>query len=294
MSLTYSTTSLTRASVWRKRWEDVAHHLRRNPIVVAGLTVVIVWCVLGLLASVIAPYDPLAQNTKALKQPPSVSHIMGTDELGRDMFTRVLYGARITIPAGLQTVTFGSLVGIIVGSLAGYLGGLFDEILMRITELFMAFPTIVLAMAVTAALGPDVNHAVFALVIVWWPSYARMIRGLVLDAKSREYVESARSVGASGFYILTRTILPNCIAPALILATLDIGNAILTFAGLSFLGLGAAPERAEWGRMVSIGIDTFDQWWIWLYPGVAIALLVMAFNFIGDGLRDLLDPRLRR
>lgn len=294
MSSTYSTTSLTRESGWRKRRDDTTYLLRRNPLVTAGIVIVVLWCLLALIAPLIAPYDPLAQNTKNLKQPPSVAHIMGTDELGRDIFTRVLYGARTTIPAGLQTVTFGSLIGIMVGAIAGYMGGLIDEIIMRITELFMAFPTIVLAMAVTAALGPDVNNAVLALVIVWWPSYARMIRGLVLDVKSREFVDATRSTGAGGFYILTRTILPNCIAPALILATLDIGNAILTFAGLSFLGLGAAPERPEWGRMVSLGIETFDQWWIWLYPGLGIALLVMAFNFIGDGLRDLLDPRLRK
>jgi peptide/nickel transport system permease protein len=284
----------TRASDWRNQGRAAAFHLRRNPLVLAGVIIVLVWCLLGLVAPAIAPYDPLTQNTKNLKKPPSVANIMGTDELGRDIFTRVLYGARITIPAGIATVTFGSLVGIIIGALSGYLGGFFDEIIMRFTELFMAFPTIVLAMAVTAALGPDVNNAVLALVIVWWPSYARMIRGLVLDVKSREFVEATRSAGANGFYILTRTILPNCVAPALILATLDVGTAILTFAGLSFLGLGAAPERAEWGRMVSLGIETFDQWWIWLYPGLAIALLVMAFNFIGDGLRDLLDPRLRK
>jgi peptide/nickel transport system permease protein len=294
LSSTYSTTSLTRVSGWRKQWDDVWHHLRNNPIVLAGTVVVLVWCLIGVAAPLIAPYDPLAQNTKNVRQPPSVINIMGTDELGRDILSRVAYGARITIPAGLLTITFGALVGVVVGAIAGYFGGIADEIIMRITELFMAFPTIVLAMAVTAALGPDVNNAVLALVIVWWPSYARMIRGLVLDVKSREFVEATRSAGASGFYILTRTILPNCIAPALILATLDIGNAILTFAGLSFLGLGAAPERAEWGRMVSLGIESFGRWWVWLYPGIAIASLVMAFNFIGDGLRDLLDPRLRR
>jgi peptide/nickel transport system permease protein len=176
---------------------------------------------------------------------------------------------------------------------AGYAGGLWDELLMRITELFMAFPTIILAMAVSAALGPSIQNAVLALVVVWWPGYARVVRGLVLDVKTREYVEAARSAGATDIYMLVRTILPNCLAPAIILATLDVGAAILTFAGLSFLGLGSAPEVPEWGRMVSIGIDFFDQWWMWLYPGMAIATLVMAFNFIGDGLRDLLDPRLR-
>jgi peptide/nickel transport system permease protein len=157
----------------------------------------------------------------------------------------------------------------------------------------MAFPTIVLAMAVTAALGPDIKNAILALVVVWWPKYARLMRGLVLEVKTREFVESTRSIGASGAYILFRAILPNCIAPALVMATLDMGIAIITFASLSFIGLGPEPASPEWGRMVSIGIDFFDQWWMWLFPGLAIASLVMAFNFIGDGLRDMLDPRTR-
>jgi peptide/nickel transport system permease protein len=158
----------------------------------------------------------------------------------------------------------------------------------------MAFPTIILAMAVTAALGPDIRNAVLALIIVRWPSYARLTRGLILEAKNEDYVEATRSLGATDSYILVRTLLPNTIAPALIYASLDVGNAILLFAGLSFLGLGPEPASPEWGRMVSIGIDFFDQWWMWLFPGLAIASLVMAFNFIGDRLRDSLDPRSQR
>jgi peptide/nickel transport system permease protein len=181
-----------------------------------------------------------------------------------------------------------------VGGVAGYLGGFWDEALMRTTELFMAFPTIILALAITAALGPDIRNAIVALVVVWWPQYARLVRGLVLEVKTQEYVTAVKSVGANGVYTLFRTIIPNCIAPAIILATLDIGTAILTFAGLSFLGLGADPSSPEWGRMVSIGIDFFNQWWMWLFPGFAIASLVLAFNFVGDGLRDLLDPRMRK
>ena len=226
-------------------------------------------------------------------QTPNAIYLMGTDELGRDIFSRVLWGAQITIPAGLAVIIVGSALGTVIGAIAGYIGGIGDELLMRFTELFMAFPTIILAMAVTAALGPKIENAIVALVIVWWPSYARVVRGLVLEVKSQEYVEAAHSVGASGMYILFRTILPNCIAPAVILATLDIGNAIIVFASLSFIGLGPDPSSPEWGRMVSLGIDFFDQWWMWLFPGLAIASLVMAFNFIGDGLRDILDPRLR-
>jgi peptide/nickel transport system permease protein len=292
--LTSSTISLTRESGWDKNLTSNLRLLRRNPLVLIGLLVVVVWIVISLLAPIIAPADPLKQNVSGRLQAPNSTYPFGSDELGRDMFSRVLYGGRITIPAGIMVIVIGSVIGTIVGAIAGYVGGLWDELLMRVTELFMAFPTIILALAITAALGPDMRNAIIALVIVWWPSYARLIRGLVLEVKSKEYVEGARSVGATGPYILFRTVLPNCVSPAIVLATLDIGNAILTFAGLSFLGLGPDPSSPEWGRMVSIGIDFFDQWWMWLYPGMAIAILVMAFNFIGDGLRDLLDPRLRK
>ena len=270
-------------SLWRQ--------LRRNPVVIIGLLVVVMWITLALLAPIIAPSDPLTQNVVERLQPPSPSARMGTDELGRDIFSRVLYGGRITIPAALAVVIIDSLIGTITGAVAGYLGGRWDEILMRLTELFMAFPTIILAMAVTAALGPEIRNAVLALIIVRWPSYSRLTRGLILEAKNQDYVKAARALGASHFHILRRTLLPNTIAPAVVYASLDIGNAILLFAGLSFLGLGPEPASPEWGRMVSIGIDFFDQWWMWLFPGLAIASLVMAFNFIGDGLRDILDPR---
>jgi len=235
----------------------------------------------------------MTQNINDRVQPPGGVHFWGTDELGRDIFTRVLYGGRITIPAGIAVIVIGGIIGTLIGAVAGYAGGIWDELLMRFTELFMAFPTIILAMAISAALGPDIRNAIIALVVVWWPSYARLMRGLVINAKNYEYVDAARCIGAPGRYILFRTILPNCLSPILVLTTLDIGNAILTFAGLSFLGLGPEPSSPEWGRMVAVGIDYFDQWWTWLFPGLAIASLVMAFNFIGDGLRDLTDPRLR-
>ena len=261
---------------------------------VIGLVIIIVWVSLGILASAIAPYDAMKQDVHDRLKPPSVNHIFGTDDLGRDTFTRVLYGGQVTIPAGVVVIAFGSTIGVLVGAVAGYVGGIVDELLMRIAELFMAFPTIILALAITAALGPSIRNAVLALIAVWWPSYARVVRALVLEVKSKEFVEGARSVGATDVYILFRTVLPNCISTAIVVATLDIGNAILTFAGLSYLGLGPDPSSPEWGRMVSVGIDFFDQWWMWLYPGMAIAILVMACNFIGDGLRDLLDPRLRK
>lgn len=263
-------------------------------MVAFGLVIVVLWLVLGLISPQIAPYDPLKQNVNDRLQAPNEIHRFGTDELGRDILSRVLYGANITIPASLMVIIIGSLIGTLIGAVAGYVGGLWDELLMRITELFMAFPTIILALAINAALGPDIRNAILALVVVWWPSYARLVRGLVLEVKTKEFVEGTKSIGANGFYILFRTVLPNCISSAIVLATLDIGNAILTFAGLSFLGLGPEPSSPEWGRMVSVGIDFFDQWWMWLFPGLGIAILVMAFNFIGDGLRDWFDPRLRK
>lgn len=290
--MTSSTISLTRASALRERFRLNAKQI--NPLVAIGTVVVIFWIVMGFAAPWVAPYDPYSQKVSNRLKAPNEEHFLGTDELGRDNFSRVLYGARLTIPSGLMVVAFSTVIGTLVGAISGYLGGFWDEFFMRLSELFMAFPTIILAMAITAALGPDIRNAILALVIVWWPGYARLVRGLVLEVKTKEYVEGARSVGASDFYILFKTVLPNCVAPSIVLATLDIGNAILTFAGLSFLGLGPDPSSPEWGRMVSIGIDFFDQWWMWLFPGMAIAILVMAFNFIGDGLRDLLDPRTRR
>ncbi len=273
----------------RKRWRQ----LRQHPEVIVGLVVVVAWLLLALLAPLIAPFDPLEQHIKDRLQAPNATYLLGSDELGRDILSRVLYGGRITIPAGLAVIVIDGVLGWLIGAVAGFLGGVWDEIMMRLTELFMAFPTIILAMAVTAALGPSIRNAVLALVIVRWPNYARLTRGLIIEAKTNEYVEAARSLGAKAPYLLFKTLLPNSIAPTVVYGSLDIGNAILIFAGLSFLGLGPEPASPEWGRMISIGIDFFDQWWMWLFPGLAIASLVMAFNFIGDGLRDMLDPRMR-
>lgn len=288
-----STISLTPVSARRKQYDRAWYLARKNPLLIVGLVVIGVWVFALLFATPLSTHNTLAQNVSNRLQPPSEEHRWGTDELGRDIYSRVLHGTRITLPAGIIVIVIGSIIGTFIGAIAGYLGGWWDELIMRLTELFMAFPTIILAMAVTAALGPDIRNAILALVVVWWPSYARLVRGLVLRVKSNEYVEAATCIGAGRWYILWRIVLPNCIAPAIVLTTLDIGNAILTFAGLSFLGLGPEPTSPEWGRMVSVGIDYFDQWWMWLFPGMGIATVVIAFNFIGDGLRDLLDPRMR-
>jgi len=268
--------------------------LRRNPLVLFGLAIFVLWVIIGASAPWIAPYDPLQQDIVARLQPPSAEHWFGTDQLGRDVFSRVLYGGRLSLPAGILVIVIAGITGTAIGALAGFSGGWFDEGSMRLTEVFMAFPTIILAMAIAAALGPSLVNAVIAMVVVWWPNYARVVRSLVIGVKTQEYVEAARAVGTPRGRILRRTILPNCLAPAVVLATIDLGNAILVFAGLSFLGLGPDPTTPEWGRMVSDGIQYFDQWWIATFAGLAIFSVVMAFNFIGDGIRDALDPRLRK
>ncbi len=266
----------------------------RNHLALAGVFIFILWVVITVSAPALAPFPPLEQDIANRLQPPSREHPFGTDQLGRDVLSRVIYGGRISLPAGILTIAIAGVIGTALGSIAGFLGGLWDELLMRITDVFMAFPTIILAMAIAAALGPSVLNAMIAMIVVWWPNYARLVRGLVLSVKENEYVQASRVIGASEGRILLRTVLPNCIAPTLVMGTLDLGNAILVFAGLSFLGLGPDPATPEWGRMVADGIEFFDQWWMAAFPGLAILTAVMAFNFIGDGLRDALDPRLRR
>jgi peptide/nickel transport system permease protein len=262
--------------------------------VVIGAVVVLGWIVVAIVAPQVAPYGPLVQKVTDRLKPPGPEHLFGTDALGRDILSRVLYGGRISLPVGFLVVVVALAVGGCVGALAGYGPGWLDGALMRLTEIVMAFPIIILAMTIAAALGPGLDHAVVALVAVSWPRYARVTRGLVMSVKENEYVLASRAMGGTGVHVLRRAVLPNCLAPAVVMATLDLGNAILTFSGLSFLGLGSPPPAPEWGAMVAAGTQTFDQWWVSTFPGAAILTLVMAFNFIGDGVRDALDPRLRR
>ena len=270
------------------------HFLRRNHLALLGLLIVGFWLLISLAAPLLAPYDPLKQNIVDRLQPPSSTYWFGTDQLGRDVLSRVMYGGRISLPSALMVILLAGLVGTLIGSIAGFWGGTIDEFFMRLTDIFMAFPTIILAMSIAAALGPNISNAIVAMIIVWWPNYARVVRSLVLSVKENDYVLASRATGAGELRVLWRVVLPNSFAPVLVMATLDLGNAILVFAGLSFLGLGAEPSTPEWGRMISDGIAFFDQWWMSTFPGLAIFTIVMAFNFVGDGLRDALDPRLRR
>ncbi|MBV9327610.1 MAG: ABC transporter permease [Chloroflexi bacterium] len=259
-----------------------------------GAAVVLAWIVVSVCAPLITPYGPLTQRVAERLRPPSPQHLFGTDALGRDIFSRVAYGGRISLPVGFVVVLVALGVGGVLGAVAGFGPGWLDGALMRFTEMVMGFPIIILAMTIAAALGAGLEHTMIALVAVSWPRYARVTRGLVLSVKENEYVFASRAMGGSEVHLLSRVVLPNCLAPAVVMATLDLGVAILTFAGLSFLGLGSPPPAPEWGAMVAQGTENFDQWWVSAFPGAAILTLVMAFNFIGDGVRDALDPRLRR
>lgn len=265
----------------------------RQPLTVIGLVIVAIWLVVAIFGALLEPQDPLAQTAPRLEAP-SGAHLFGTDSLGRDVLSRVIAGARVTLPLSILLVVLSMLIGTVLGALAGYFGKAVDEIIMRIADLVFAFPTIILAMVVTAALGPGLENAVLAILLVSWPQYARVTRSLVLGARHSEYVIANRLLGVGVIRSLTRDILPNIAAPILVLATLDFGNAVLLLSGLSFLGLGSVPPTPEWGAMVSDGVDNFSSWWIATFPGLAILTIVMAFNFLGDSLRDALDPRSRR
>lgn len=273
------------ASAWR--------FLRRRPLALLGLAIVVVWVLALLGTDVIAPYGPLDLDTFKRLQPPGSEHLMGTDDLGRDVFSRILYGGRVSVVAGILVVLAASLVGTFIGTSAGFFGGALDELLMRTADIFLAFPPIILALAITAALGPDLHTSMVAIMLVWWPQYARMVRGVVQSVKQNEYVTASRAIGAGEWRIMLRHVLPNSIMPVFVVATLDLGQGITIAAVLSFLGLGIRPPNPDWGSMIASGATMLSQWWLGTFPGLAIMSVVLGFNLLGDALRDLLDPRLR-
>jgi len=272
----------------------VLRYLRKSPMSITVFVLVIALTLSSIFAPLLAPYGPLQQDIVNRLQPPSFEHLLGTDQLGRDILSRVIFGGRVSLPVAFMVVSLSTVVGTLLGSVAGYFGGVVDMVLMRFTDIVMGFPGIILAMAIAAALGAGLEKSTLAVVLVWWPNYARVVRGLVMSVRENEYVTAARAIGCKERRILTRTVLPNCMAPAIVMATTDLGNAILTFSGLSFLGLGAVPPIPEWGTMVAAGVLVFDQWWVSAFPGLAILTIVVGFNFMGDGLRDALDPKMRR
>ncbi len=267
---------------------------RSNYLFTLGVLICVFWILMAILAPVIAPYDPIVQDLSVMLQPPSKEHIFGTDNFGRDIFSRVIYGGRYSLLAGCLTVIIAGAIGSLYGAIAGYVGGKVDNVMMRFSEMVLSFPSLILAMLINAVMGSSLFNTMFALVIVAWPTYARLMRSVVLSVKENEYIAAAEALGASRMRILVKEIIPNSISSVLIMATTDLGNQILMFSTLSFLGLGSAPPTPEWGMMVSEGVDYFNKFWVAGFPGLAIFTMAIGANFIGDGMRDLLDPKLRK
>jgi len=263
----------------------------RNSGTVVGLAIIIILILLAMFAPFIAS-DPYAQNTSGRLAAPSAEHWFGTDSLGRDVYSRVVYGARISLRLGFVVVILSMLIGSLVGLFAALLGGVWDDVLMRITDIFLAFPALILAMAIAAALGPSLSNVMIAVAAVTWPIYARLMRAQVLSLVNQDFVSAARALGANNIRIAWRHLFPNSLTPLMVQASFDVGGAILTAAGLSFIGFGAQPPISEWGAMVSDTRNYINQApWASSFPALAILLTVLAFNLLGDGLRDVLDPR---
>jgi len=276
------------------RWRRMVHSLVLNKGALVGLVIICLLVVIAILAPVIARYNPSKINPPAQLQPPSTAHWMGTDEFGRDLYARIVYGARISLPVGFIAVAISAIGGTVLGLVAGYYGKLVDGVIMRVVDIMLAFPSILLALVVVAILGTNLQNVMIAVGVSGIPSYSRLIRGSVLSARENVYVDAARVVGVPDRLILSRHILPNVIAPTVVYSTLSIGYAILAAAGLSFLGLGAQPPTPEWGSMLATGRQFLQSDpWVTSMPGLAIMITVLSVNLFGDGLRDILDPRLR-
>jgi peptide/nickel transport system permease protein len=277
------------------RWHGTARRLTGNANTVVGLVILLLIVCAALAAPLLTPFDPLAAEPRDRLQSPSLTHPFGTDELGRDLWSRVLYGGRLSLRAGFISVGIAVLGGIVVGLVAGYYGRKVDMVLMRLADILMAMPGILLTMVFIFSLGPTLTNAMIAIGLASIPEYARLVRGSVLSAREHLYVDAAHVTGVPPWLVMARHILPNVVAPTLILATIGIGGAILSLAGLSFLGLGAQPPTPEWGVIISDGRARLrNAWWIATFPGLAIALSVLAINLVGDGIRDAFDPRLQR
>jgi peptide/nickel transport system permease protein len=279
-------------------WRRAFYRFRQSPLSVIGLCIVVLLLVVALLAPWIVPHPDHARGVVVTAQrfiPPSAAFPFGTNELGQDMLTLVIMGSRVSLFCAIAVVLIGSLVGTVVGACAGYFGGLLDEALMRFTDLMLTLPSLILAMAVAAALGPGLLNMVIAIGFSWWPGYARLVRGEVLARKEEVYVLAARAMGAGPWRILRRHVLPNIASAIIVKMSLDLGFAILTVASLGFIGIGVRPPTPEWGTLLSIARSYMpDHWWTAMFPGLAIFLAVYGFNLLGDGLRDVFDPKARR
>ena len=278
------------------QWSIASRHFRRNRLAIAGLAVLALLYLVALLAPFLAPYDPIAQEDilRTSYLSPSAQHWMGTDRFGRDVFSRILYGARISLAIGFVATALSVSLGTLLGAVAGYFGGKVDTIIMRFTDMVLAFPRLVLLIMIVALFSPSVTLIILVLGLTQWPGTTRIVRGEVLSLREREYVQAARSLGFGSGRIVMRHLIPNVLAPVIVTATLGIGNTIVMEAGLSFLGLGVQPPTASWGNLVADGRQNLlGAWWVATFPGLAIVVTVLAFNLVGDGLRDALDPRLR-
>jgi peptide/nickel transport system permease protein len=264
----------------------------RNPLVIAAFLVIGVLAVVSLQPRWFSERDPYRINPVNRLKPPGQSYVLGTDEMGRDIYTRIVHGARLTLGLALLAVAIASIVGTAIGVAAGYYGRWLDETVMRVTDIFLAFPPLILAMAIVASLGQSMLNSVLGVSGIWWAQYARLVRSRVLEINAQEYILGARAIGTGHVRMLLRHVIPNGLAPVIVKASIDLGLAVLTLSALSFMGLGAKPPIPEWGAMITTGRNYFlDYWWVATFPGLAIFVTVLAFNLLGDWVRDLLDPR---
>jgi peptide/nickel transport system permease protein len=276
-------------------WKEALFQLKGNKPAIIGFIIIVSFIIMAFFAPILTPFEPEAQNISIRKMAPLISsHLLGTDDLGRDLLTRIIFGSRISLIIGTISVSISLTFGILIGLLSGYYGGWFDSIVQRFVDIMLAFPYILLTIVIVALLGPSLVNAMIAIGVSQIPSYIRVVRASVLAEKENDYVTAERSLGASNAELMFKSILPNCMAPIFVQATLGVGNAILSSAALSFLGLGAQPPTPEWGLMIASSREfVTSAWWIVTFPGVAVFLTVLGFNLLADGLRDVLDPRMR-
>jgi ABC-type dipeptide/oligopeptide/nickel transport system permease subunit len=280
----------SRTSLYKDAWK----RLKRNKLALVGLSIVILLILIAMLAPIISPYDPNIRIKEDSSLGPSRVHLFGTDLLGRDIFSRVIYGSRISIEVGIIAVGISVIIGLILGALSGYFGNIPDTVIMRIADIFFAFPYILGAIAIMTVLGPGIVNIFIAIGILGWASFARIFRGSILSIKNKEYIEAARALGASNYRIITKHIFPNSFAPIIVYATMNVGTAIIVEAALSFLGIGVQPPTPAWGKMLADSLEYIDTApWMMLFPGLAILITVLGFVMLGDGLRDAFDPRLK-
>lgn len=285
---------------FKPKWnsfKESMYLLARNKLSLLAFAIIILLVLSAIFAPVIVPYpeDVYSAHIEQKLEAPSSEHIMGTDELGRDVFSRLVYGARVSISTALIAVGVALVIGIPLGAIAGTFGGWVDNVIMRITDVFLSFPPLLLAIALVTLLGPGLTNAIIAIVVSWWPWYTRLVRGQAISIKERKFVQAAETIGTSKAKIIFSHIVPNCISPVIVQASMDIGGVILTVASLSFLGLGAQLPTPEWGLMISTGRRFFpDSWWYCIFPGLAIFITVLCFNLLGDAIREILDPKTRK